>query len=101
MRHAGYLPMFDMPALARRADPATSHATAAMAGGVRADHEKRILAALRLGPASKDGIAERANLSGHVVGKRLRQMEREGLIEVTGAERLSDSNRLEREWRLT
>ena len=100
MKHAGYLPMFDVPALARRADPSTSHTTAAMAGGVLADHEKRIIAALRLGPASKDGIALRANLSGHAVGKRLRQLEREGFIEVTGAERMSASGRPEREWRL-
>ena len=100
MKHAGYLPMFDTPALARRTDPATSHTTASMAGGVLADHEKRILAALRLGPASKDGIALRANLSGHAVGKRLRQLEREGFIEVTGAERMSASGRSEREWRL-
>jgi len=39
-------------------------------------------------------------LSGHAVGKRLRQLEREGFIEVTGAERMSASNRPEREWRL-
>lgn len=37
MRHAGYLPMFDVPALARRTDPATSHTTASMAGGVLGD----------------------------------------------------------------
>lgn len=94
------LPLFSPAAVARRTDPATSHATAMMAGGVRADHEKRIIAALRLGPTSKDGIAERANLSGHAVGKRLRQLEREGLIETTGANRRSASGRPEREWRL-
>jgi len=42
----------------------------------------------------------RANLSGHAVGKRLRQLEREGFIETTGAERMSASGRPEREWRL-
>ena len=100
MRHAGYLPIFDMPALARRADPATSHTSAAMAGGVRADHEKRIIAALRLGPAGKDEIGARINLIGHAVGKRLPELERAGLIETTGANRRSASGRPEREWRL-
>jgi len=100
MTHAGYLPMFDLPALARRADPATSHTSAAMAGGVRANHEKRILAALRLGPASKDEIGARINLIGHAVGKRMANLRRAGLVELTGADRKSASGRPEQEYRL-
>ena len=94
------LPLCSPAAASRRTDPATSHATAAMAGGVRADHIKRILAALRLGPASKDEIGLRANLIGHAVGKRLPELQRAGLIETTGANRRSASGRPEREWRL-
>ena len=94
------LPLFSPTALARRNDPATSHATAMMAGGVRADHIKRILAALRLGPASKDEIGARANLIGHAVGKRMPELRRAGLVELTGASRRSASGRPEREWRL-
>lgn len=78
----------------------TSHVTAMMAGGVRADHINRILAALRLGPASKDEIGLRANLIGHVVGKVLPWLQRAGLIETTGANRRSASGRPDPEWRL-
>lgn len=94
------LPLFSSAALARRNDPATSHATAMMAGGVRADHIKRILAALRLGPGSKDEIGARAGLIGHAVGKRMPELRRAGLVELTGASRRSASGRPEREWRL-
>ena len=94
------LPLFSPTAVARRTDPATSHATAMMAGGVRADHIKRILAALRLGPGSKDEIGARANLIGHAVGKRLPELRRAGLVELTGATRRSASGRPEQEYRL-
>ncbi len=94
------LPLFSPTALARRNDPATSHATAMMAGGVRADHNKRILEALRLGPGSKDEIGARAGLIGHAVGKRLPDLRRAGLVELTGASRRSASGRPEREYRL-
>ena len=94
------LPLFSPTALARRNDPATSHATAMMAGGVRANHNKRILAALRLGPGSKDEIGARAGLIGHAVGKRMPDLRRAGLVELTGANRRSASGRPEQEYRL-
>ena len=94
------LPLFSPTVAARRTDPATSHATAAMAGGVRDNHNKRILAALRLGPGSKDEIGARAGLIGHAVGKRMPDLRRAGLVELTGANRRSASGRPEQEYRL-
>ena len=52
------------------------------------------------GPLGKDGIASRCNLIGHQVSRRLGEMGKLHLIELTGNYVKSNSNRNEREWRL-
>ena len=97
---------FDAPApvyrpehAARRTDAATSHAAAARACALAADHHSRILSALRdHGAAGKSAIADRIGLDGHQVGKRMAEMQRAGLIALTGKTVLSASGRSEREW---
>lgn len=85
---------------ARRADPETSKTAASMAGGVIADHERRILDALAVGPGSKDEIADRAGLSEQRVARRMAGLRRAGLVEATGIKRLSASGRPETVWKL-
>jgi hypothetical protein len=87
--------------LFRQSDPSTSKAAAAQAVGVQADHHRRILAALELGPAGATVIAERCGLDKHRVGKRLGEMGRAGLIQTTGRELVNEAGRKEREWRKT
>jgi len=90
------LPLF---APARRTDPPTSHAAAEQAGGLATRHRRQILAALLEGPAGQTEIAKRTGLIPHQVGKRLCEMQRDGLIEVTGRELVNETGRREREWR--
>ena len=47
----------------------------------------------------KDGIARHSGLSGNQVARRLKKLQTEGFIELTGNEVLSDSKRKEREWK--
>ena len=84
---------------ARRADPETSKTAASMAGGVIADHERRILDALVVGPGSKDEIAGRAGMSEQRVARRMAGLRRAGLVEATGLKRLSASGRPETVWK--
>lgn len=91
------LPLF---AAARTSDPPTSHAAARAAGGLRSDHQRRILEALALGPAGASGIASRCGLVPHQVNKRLTELARTGTIVETGRTVRSASGRGEREWRV-
>lgn len=85
---------------ARRTDPATSHAAAAEAGDLAEEHRERILAALAVGSAGASRIGERCRLSSHQVNKRLPELLRAGLVELTGRTVTSASGRGEREWRV-
>lgn len=85
---------------ARRSDPVTSKIAARMAGGLRADHQQRILDAIGQGPAGASEIADRCGLTAHQVNKRLTEMGREGLIVTTGRTVRSAAGRPEREWRV-
>ena len=84
---------------ARNSDPITSHAAADEARELIAKHQRLILSALRQGPAGVDGIAARCSLTGHQAGKRVTDMQRLGLIELTGRLVKSTSGRSQREWR--
>lgn len=71
------------PALARRTDPATSHCAAHNAQAFKAKHEARIFGALH--DAAPGGLTYReiAQLTGMepvAVARRLKSMERRGLI---------------------
>jgi predicted ArsR family transcriptional regulator len=90
---------FDAPPMARRTDPATSHAAAAEAKALQARHHQAIVDALKSrGPMGKDGIARRTGLSGVAVARRTVELARNGLIRWTGKTVDSDAGRQEREW---
>lgn len=93
---------FDVePPLARSTDPGTSHAAAASAKELQADHYVRILGTLKQhGELGKDGIASRCDLTSYQVSKRLTELARLGLIEWTGRTVKSTAGRGEREWRV-
>lgn len=86
--------------LARRTDPATSHAAAARVNEFAGSHRAQVLAALKLhGPMTADQIATRTRLQSQQVNKRLPECQRLGLAAPTGDERLSASGRPERVWK--
>jgi hypothetical protein len=87
------LPLF---AAARKTDPATSH-EAAKRAPVRG-HCRKVLEALAVGPAGQTVIGRRCGLLPHQVNKRLADLARIGLVEVTGR-RVEDG--AEREWKVT
>lgn len=91
-----YGPLF---AAARKTDPPTSHAAAALVNEFRGQQHAAIIEALAAGPAGASHIAERCGLSPHQVGKRLKELEVAGRITLTGRTVTSASRRGEREWR--
>ena len=90
------LPLF---AACRRNDPITSRLAARMAGGLVADHHRRILDALAAGPAGKTEIGGRSGLTEQQVARRMHELARGGLVLATGKTVRSASGRPEREWR--
>ena len=84
---------------ARNTDPITSWQAAGSAKELAKTHAKIIVKCLKdCGPLGKDGIALFTNLEPHQVGKRLPEMQREGLIGLTGKTVKSNTKRNEREW---
>ena len=71
--------------LARRTDPAVSHAAAAKAASV-APSQRNIIAAALSTPGTVKQISDRCGLSQYAVSKRLPELQRMGLIELTGRE---------------
>lgn len=86
--------------LARRTDPATSHAAAASAKELAKQHAVLILGALKAGPAGVDRIAATTRLTNHAVGKRMAELQRGRAIKLTGRTVKSTSGREQREWEL-
>jgi hypothetical protein len=87
----------DFRPLARNTDPFTSH-LAAQAMNPSA-HYSLIIKALDT-PAGKTLIGKRAGLDHNQVSRRLNELEKNGVIGLTGKTVKSDSNRQEREWYL-
>ena len=87
---------------ARASDPVTSHQAAASAKDLAKEHHALILRMLRCGPGGADAIAARTcgKLSGHQVNKRLGEMQRAGIIRLTGETVQSNSGRAQRVWRI-
>ena len=84
---------------ARNTDPITSWQAADEAKDLAKAHAALILKTLiEQGPLGKDGIAFFAVLDGHQVARRLPEMERDGLVGLTGRTVKSIANRAEREW---
>jgi len=85
--------------LSRAKDPITSLKAAFQTPDLMKEHEEVIIACLRrFGPLGKDGIARHSGLTGNQVARRLKKLQTEGFIELTGNQVLSDSRRKEREW---
>lgn len=86
---------------ARSLDPVTSHAAADQfkSGDL---HFKLIAHCLeRFGPLGKDGISYLIGLDSNQVARRLPEMARLGMVELTGHTTKSKSGRAEREWQFT
>ena len=88
--------LFEPYTKARISDPYTSHMAAQSINP--SAHYALIIDALKLSPAGKTLIAKRAGLHHGQVARRLTELERNGLITLTGKTVKSDSNRQEREW---
>jgi hypothetical protein len=84
---------------ARLTDPATSHAAADAAEAFVPAHYALILNCLKAyGPMGKDGIAFNSLLEANQIARRLKEMQRLGLVRLTGRLVKSNANRDEREW---
>jgi hypothetical protein len=83
---------------ARNNDPYTSH-LAAKAMNPSA-HYALIIDALKVSAAGKTLIGKRAGLDHNQVSRRLNELEKQGIIGLTGKTVKSDTNRQEREWYL-
>ena len=84
---------------ARIVDPLTSHMAAESVTNVAPVHMDVIYACLkRFGPLGKDGIAKQTGLRNDQVWRRLPEMQKLGMIGLTGKTVASNSGRQEREW---
>jgi uncharacterized tellurite resistance protein B-like protein len=86
--------------MARAGDPETSHmAAASVTDSFVNSHYAQILEALTtIGPLGKDGISFYSKLQANQIARRLNEMQKLGLIRLTGKTVKSNSNRQEREW---
>ena len=85
---------------ARATDAITSFKAADSIKDVAKMHQEVIVACLqRFGPLGKDGIAERTGLESNQVARRMNELQKLDLIELTGNQVQSKSGRAEREWR--
>jgi len=85
---------------ARNSDPLTSFQAADLAKDLANEHGFLIVNCLqRFGARGKDGIAELTGLDGNQVARRLPELAKIGLVELTGQVTKSKSGRSEREWR--
>jgi predicted transcriptional regulator len=86
---------------ARATDAITSFKAADSIKDVAKMHQEVIVACLqRFGPLGKDGIAKQTGLESNQVARRLSELEKMDLIELTGNKVQSLSGRAEREWRI-
>ena len=93
--------MFNLPEFprVRKTDPVTSFQAAESIKPVAPKHYSVILDCLQTyGALGKDGIASLTNLDSNQVARRLNEMNKLGLIKLTGKTVKSDSGRQEREW---
>ena len=85
---------------ARNTDPVTSLASADQADRLSAHHYELIIQALKFGSNGCSGIASLCGLHKSQVARRLSELESRGRIKLTGYVVTSNSNRIEREWRV-
>jgi predicted ArsR family transcriptional regulator len=85
---------------ARTTDAITSFKAADSIKDVAKMHQEVIVACLRrFGPLGKDGIAKHTGLESNQVARRMNELQKMDLIELTGNQVQSKSGRAEREWR--
>jgi predicted transcriptional regulator len=98
----GVKKFFDLPIFnrVRCSDPVTSYEAADAAKDLATKHFGIIVDCLKAhGALGKDGIARHSGLEANQVARRLNELLKLGLIELTGNKVKSNSGRNEREWR--
>ena len=93
---------FDLPIFnrVRCSDPVTSYEAADSAKDLASKHFIIIVDCLKAhGALGKDGIAQHTNLDRNQVSRRLNELEKMNLIQLTGRTVKSSAGRNEREWR--
>ena len=98
----GVKKFFDLPIFnrVRCSDPITSYEAADAAKDLASKHFIIIVDCLKAhGALGKDGIARHSGLDRNQVSRRLNELLKLGLIELTGIKVKSDSGLNEREWR--
>ena len=93
---------FDLPIFnrVRSSDPVTSYESADAAKDLASKHFSTIVDCLQAhGALGKDGIARHSGLEGNQVARRLNELEKMNLIQLTGRTVKSSAGRNEREWR--
>jgi len=94
---------FDLPIFnrARNSDPITSYEAADSAKDLASKHFSMIVDTLKShGALGKDGIARHSGLDSNQVSRRLSELSKMDLIELTGSTVKSKSGRNEREWKV-
>ena len=94
---------FDLPIFgrARNSDPITSYEAADAAKDLASKHFSMIVDCLQThGALGKDGVAQRSGLDSNQVARRLNELSKMDLIELTGQTVKSKSGRNEREWKV-
>ena len=85
---------------ARTKDAITSFKAADSIKDIAKMHHDVIVACLqRFGSLGKDGISNYTGLQSNQVARRMNELEKMDLIELTGKQVTSNSGRAEREWR--
>lgn len=90
------LPIFNR---ARSTDPVTSHQAADKVTTTTKHFQIVHLALIEYGPMGKDGIAQKTGLDPNAVARRLPELQKMGLVTLTGKNVKSKADRLEREWK--
>ncbi len=93
---------FDLPIFnrVRSSDPITSYEAADAAKDLASKHFSTIVDCLKAhGSLGKDGIARHSGLEANQVARRLNELEKMNLIQLTGKTVKSQAGRNEREWR--
>lgn len=86
---------FDAHRLARTENPSTSHAAAAAARDLRADHHRIILDVMRCSADwTADEVAIQCKLDRHQIGRRLGELEKALLVRKSGRQRPTATGRL-------
>ena len=86
---------------ARPSDPSTSHEAASKVVEFSAKMYKKIHAELLKGEGTYEELADRLNLKRDQLCKRLPEMQRIGIVQLTGEKRAGSSGRMQRVWRAT